>query len=171
MYLCMYMCPSLAPERLDRFYSYSVLKNLSTIRRSPASMNIPTPKRGALQKSPKTRNGDFLENSRNNFDYISVIYGRYLPKYNSIICHLVLLQIQELSHNQFRNELLRSPSLTSIVRLPTPPSATYPARRWERVNTGYDTRKTDRHTDGISGKQWHTHWGPKSKVSISSNET
>jgi hypothetical protein len=29
---------------------------------------------------PKTQNGDFLESGSNDFDYISVIYGDYLPK-------------------------------------------------------------------------------------------
>jgi hypothetical protein len=39
------------------------------------NLNIPAPKSGVLQIGPKIRNGDFLENGSNDFDYISLIYG------------------------------------------------------------------------------------------------
>jgi hypothetical protein len=46
MYVCMYicMCASLAPGRLDGFYSYSVFKSLFIIGQCPVNMNNPAPK-------------------------------------------------------------------------------------------------------------------------------
>jgi hypothetical protein len=41
MYVCIRcMCPSLAPERLERFYSCSAFKSLSVVGRDPVNMNI-----------------------------------------------------------------------------------------------------------------------------------
>jgi hypothetical protein len=67
MYICMYVCLSLSPVRLDGFYSYSVLKNLSIIDRYPVAMNIVAPKIWALQIGPEVHNVDFLENGSNSF--------------------------------------------------------------------------------------------------------
>jgi hypothetical protein len=62
------MRTSLAPERTDAFYSYSVFKRLSVIVWCPMYMNIIAPKTGALQMGSKTLNDDFLENYSNDFD-------------------------------------------------------------------------------------------------------
>jgi hypothetical protein len=68
------MCASPAPERLDGFYSYSVIKNLSVIARCPVNMNLKScmnilaPKNGALSDGLLKQNGDFLENCSENFD-------------------------------------------------------------------------------------------------------
>jgi hypothetical protein len=48
------------------------------------NLNIPAPKIEDLQKSPKTLNYNFIENGSNVFDYISLIYGERMPKYNRI---------------------------------------------------------------------------------------
>jgi hypothetical protein len=45
------------------------------------NMNIPAPEIGALQVDPKTQSWHFLENSSYEFDWISVVYGDHLPKY------------------------------------------------------------------------------------------
>jgi hypothetical protein len=58
--LCMDKCASLAPERLDGFYSYSVFTKLIAIFRCP--LNSPARKTGALHLNHKTQNGDCLEN-------------------------------------------------------------------------------------------------------------
>jgi hypothetical protein len=47
MYVC--MCPSLAPERLDGFYSYSVVKSLSVRGQRLVNLNVISTKIGALQ--------------------------------------------------------------------------------------------------------------------------
>jgi hypothetical protein len=54
-----WICIWLAPEWLERFYSYSVLKNFSIQSWCPANLNILAPKIGALETGPKTQNGDF----------------------------------------------------------------------------------------------------------------
>jgi hypothetical protein len=68
-----WMCPTLASERLNGFYLYSVFIHC----RSVLDLNVPGPNIGDLQMNPKTQNGDFLEN---DFDQISVVYVDYLPK-------------------------------------------------------------------------------------------
>jgi hypothetical protein len=54
------------------------LTSLFIIGQCPLNVNIP--KIGALQISPPKQNGDFLDNSSNDFDYILVIYGGHLHK-------------------------------------------------------------------------------------------
>jgi hypothetical protein len=56
------MCPSLAPARMHRFHSYSVLKVLTVTGRCPANMNTVAPKTGDFQIGPGNKMGDFLEN-------------------------------------------------------------------------------------------------------------
>jgi hypothetical protein len=116
LYVRIYTVCACLNVRLRRISSYSVLTNLYII---PVSINTPAPKREALQMSPKTRNGDFFENSCNNFDYILLIYGDYLQKYNSIVGHLVLVQIQELSHDQFREKWTVALNIFFDVRCPS----------------------------------------------------
>jgi hypothetical protein len=55
-----------------------VFKSLSIIGQCPLNVNIP--KIVALEMSPQKQNGDFLDNSSYDFDYILVIYGGHLPK-------------------------------------------------------------------------------------------
>jgi hypothetical protein len=43
-------------------------------------MNILGLNRGAFEMSPQKENGDFLENSCDDFDYICVVYGDHIPK-------------------------------------------------------------------------------------------
>jgi hypothetical protein len=69
------MCASLKPERLDRFHSYSVFKNLSVISWCLVNTNIVAPKTGALLSGPETYYFYFPENSCNDFEYTSIIYG------------------------------------------------------------------------------------------------
>jgi hypothetical protein len=45
----------LAPERLDKFYSYSVFKNVSIMGWCPENMNISAPKIGALTVAPESK--------------------------------------------------------------------------------------------------------------------
>jgi hypothetical protein len=59
---------SLAPERLDGFYSYLIFKSLTSIGRCPMDMNIPAQKIRALQMGPKTQNDDLLENGFYDFN-------------------------------------------------------------------------------------------------------
>jgi hypothetical protein len=75
-------CALLLSERLDNFYSYSIFKNLSILGgQCSVNINIPAPKIGAFQMSPKTQNGDFLKNGSNDVDYIFwVIYGDHVLK-------------------------------------------------------------------------------------------
>jgi hypothetical protein len=65
----------LQPEQLYTFCLYFVFKNLPI-----TNENILVPKIEALQMGPETENGDFLENSSNTFDYISVLSGGHLPQ-------------------------------------------------------------------------------------------
>lgn len=69
------MCASLKPERVDGFHSHSVLKNLSVIGWCLVNTNIVAPKTVALLRGPETYYFYFLENSYNDFEYTSVIYG------------------------------------------------------------------------------------------------
>jgi hypothetical protein len=62
------MCPSLAYERLDGFYSYAVFRRLFILGRCPVNLNIPALKIENLQIGPKIQNGDFLENNWHDFD-------------------------------------------------------------------------------------------------------
>jgi hypothetical protein len=50
-----WMCASLAPQRLDKFYSYSILNSLSIIGRCSANVNILAPKIGILEIGFKTK--------------------------------------------------------------------------------------------------------------------
>jgi hypothetical protein len=61
--LCVFVRPSLAPHRLDRFCSYLVFKSSYVIGSVPVNMNILRPKTGA----PKTQNYGFVENFLTNF--------------------------------------------------------------------------------------------------------
>jgi hypothetical protein len=65
LYICMdgWMWASLASGRLQGYYSYSVPKSVSATGRFPVNMNIPAPQMSALQKSPETQNGNFLQSS------------------------------------------------------------------------------------------------------------
>jgi hypothetical protein len=56
--LCMYL--SLAPEWLDGFYSYSVIKGLSILGGCQVNLNILDPKIRANQMGHQTQNCDFL---------------------------------------------------------------------------------------------------------------
>jgi hypothetical protein len=47
---------------MDRNYSYSLLKILFILGQCPVDLDIPTPKIRTHQMSPKSQNGDFLEN-------------------------------------------------------------------------------------------------------------
>jgi hypothetical protein len=57
-YVCIYirMCASLAPERFDELYSYSVSMSLSVIDRYPVHTNISAAKIQDLEIGPKTKN-------------------------------------------------------------------------------------------------------------------
>jgi hypothetical protein len=70
-----WMCPSQVPEWLDGFYSYSHFKSCICYRSVPGEYELSSSKLGTLQMSPRTRNGDFLENGPDEFDKISLIYG------------------------------------------------------------------------------------------------
>jgi hypothetical protein len=59
---------ALVPEQYDKFYSCSVFHSSSVMGQCWASMNVPAPKKGALQLDPKTCNGNFLKYGCNNFD-------------------------------------------------------------------------------------------------------
>jgi hypothetical protein len=48
------------PEELGRYYSYLVLKSLSTIGQHLMNMENLSPKIGALYMGTKNQNGDFL---------------------------------------------------------------------------------------------------------------
>jgi hypothetical protein len=74
------MCTLLAPEQLDRSYSYLVVKSLSIIRQYPVNVSISASKIGAHQMSLVTQNDYFLNSNFYGFDYISVIYGDHFPK-------------------------------------------------------------------------------------------
>jgi hypothetical protein len=69
-YVC--MCPSLAPEPLDVFCSYLVLKSLCVIGRFLVNINILSPKiEPTPQRGSRKQNGNFLfVNDYNDFDYI-----------------------------------------------------------------------------------------------------
>jgi hypothetical protein len=73
------MCALLVSEQFSGF-SYSVCKVLFILHQCPVNLNMPAPKTGALQISPKTQNGSFLENFCNSFDYNLVIYGEHVSK-------------------------------------------------------------------------------------------
>jgi hypothetical protein len=66
VFVCLYV-PSLAHERLDRYYSRSKLKSLSIIGRCPVNMNILPSKAGALNISPKNKMAIFSK-------YVLTIY-------------------------------------------------------------------------------------------------
>jgi hypothetical protein len=55
----LYICPQLAPEQLDKLYSYLLFKTLSIIGQCPVNMDILAPK-GALHMLSH-QNGKFLE--------------------------------------------------------------------------------------------------------------
>jgi hypothetical protein len=57
--VCTSMCSLLTPERLNGFYSYSVFKNVSIIRRSPVNMDIIVTTIGVFRVS--TTNKKFWE--------------------------------------------------------------------------------------------------------------
>jgi hypothetical protein len=80
MYVCIYGRASPVPERLDGFYSHSVLNSLSMLGQCLKNLKVPTPKTGALQRAPEKKNCDFLKTSQINFYYISVIHGNHIPK-------------------------------------------------------------------------------------------
>jgi hypothetical protein len=63
---CRYM-RSLAPERLNGFYSHSFFKSLSFIGGCPVNINNPNPKAGAFQGVTKTQNCNFHESGCNIF--------------------------------------------------------------------------------------------------------
>jgi hypothetical protein len=80
--VCLHVCMnvSLAPERLNGFYSYSIFESLSIISRCSVNMDIPSLKILALQMGIKTQNYGFLKKGCNDFDSISVTYGaQYTP--------------------------------------------------------------------------------------------
>jgi hypothetical protein len=79
--VCMYVCP-LAPELLERLHSYSVLKSLSILRLCPMNLNFSLQNIGAFQMGTKTHNGNFLENGRNCFHWIEIIFRDPIPKQN-----------------------------------------------------------------------------------------
>jgi hypothetical protein len=76
----LFVCMNVHLSRLNGFYSYSVCKSLSVICRCPTNMNILARKYGVPSDKPPKQNGDFLENVYKGSDYISVLYGDYLPK-------------------------------------------------------------------------------------------
>jgi hypothetical protein len=49
------MCPSLAPERMDLFYSYLVFKSSFITGWCPNNVSILAPEIRALHKSPKNK--------------------------------------------------------------------------------------------------------------------
>jgi hypothetical protein len=53
--ICMdvHMCPLLATERLDGFYSYSVFRSFSVTGQSSVNINILAPKIGVLHRDPR----------------------------------------------------------------------------------------------------------------------
>jgi hypothetical protein len=51
-----WVCASLASERLEGFYSYSLFKSLSIVGRYPMNINILAPKIGVIQVGPETQN-------------------------------------------------------------------------------------------------------------------
>jgi hypothetical protein len=72
------------PKWLDQFYLYTILMSLSFIGGCMVNMNILVEKIGALHICPKNQNSDFLQDSSNDFDSISVICGDHLSKLNCI---------------------------------------------------------------------------------------
>jgi hypothetical protein len=84
--MCVYMyLPRIAPERLQRFYLYSSFKTSSVMGLCPIIVSILALKIGPFHRSPQRENGDFLEKWRNDFDKISAVYWRSLPKQNCIV--------------------------------------------------------------------------------------
>jgi hypothetical protein len=77
-----WMCSLLGLERMDRIYSYLLLKILFILGQCPVNLDIPTPKTRAHQKGPKSQNGDFLENDSilliSMFHYICNIFVWFL---------------------------------------------------------------------------------------------
>jgi hypothetical protein len=69
VYACMYVCmgTSLAPERLDEFYSCLVFNSLYLIGRFTVNMNIRTLKVEALHRGPQTQIYHFLQRGSNDF--------------------------------------------------------------------------------------------------------
>jgi hypothetical protein len=65
MYEYTWMCPSLAPEPFDEFYSNSVFKSLSIIDRCPLNMNIVASRTWDRSDKPPKQSEDFLENGFN----------------------------------------------------------------------------------------------------------
>jgi hypothetical protein len=90
--VCLRMCASLAPERFEGFYWYSIFKSTSIIDQCPENMNILVSEIKVLQMGPRKQNCYFLVNVSSilikvnwtvssGIDYITVIY---LPKWNRI---------------------------------------------------------------------------------------
>jgi hypothetical protein len=77
---CAWMCTKLVTEQLDRFHSHSVFKRLSITERCLVKYEHSSFKNMSPSNKLINQNGDFLENSWNNFDQISVPYGDNLPK-------------------------------------------------------------------------------------------
>jgi hypothetical protein len=74
------MCASLAPEGLDGFYSWSVFKKSCTTGLCSVNVKAIAPKILTLSNRLQKQNGVVLQNVSIDFDYISIIYGKYLPK-------------------------------------------------------------------------------------------
>jgi hypothetical protein len=58
----------------------SIYRSFSVINGCPVNMSIIPPKIGALQMDPKTQSANFLQDSSEDFKYISLIYGQNRPK-------------------------------------------------------------------------------------------
>jgi hypothetical protein len=67
-------------QLLEEFCSYAVFKSSLFLDRCLVNMTVLAPKIECLQISPKSQNGNFLENGSYDYDRISVIYGGHLPK-------------------------------------------------------------------------------------------
>jgi hypothetical protein len=69
------MCPSLSPERLSGFYSYSVFKSSSIIGLCAVNLRFLAPKTVNLQRRTNKRNGEYIENGSNHCGCIPIIYA------------------------------------------------------------------------------------------------
>lgn len=70
-----WMCSSLTPELLDRFYSYLEYKSLFIADLCLTSVKFLAPIKKAPQMGRRTQNVDILDNVSNEFHSISVVYG------------------------------------------------------------------------------------------------
>jgi hypothetical protein len=59
---------AIAPEWLNTFNFYLIVKSLSILGWCPVNLNIPASKTGSFRMGLKTQNGNFLKLGSNDFD-------------------------------------------------------------------------------------------------------